>query len=398
MRGLEAAARQAFDSYLQSDSRRPLAVGLSGGGDSVALTLIADGWAREVGRELLILTVDHEVQRASTAWAATCEALADRLGRPFQALAWRGPKPLAGLPAAARLARHRLLADAAREAGARVILLGHTADDVSEAGVMRQSGSTTPSPRMWSPSPVWPEGRGLFLLRPLLSVRRDAIREALAGAGEPWIDDPSNDDLRYARSRARASGAQPLLVADTVGPLTLVERASEADGIITIARSDLQAAPPEPVRRFVGLACVSAGGGERLPLTARVVRAADALRGADPFVGTLAGARIEADAATVLIFREAGEEARGGLAPVRGPAVWDGRFEVKGPEAVRRLAGLSVKLSSVEREALRGIPVSARGALPVRLTEDGGVSLANLESLVDARLRAAAGLVQREPD
>jgi tRNA(Ile)-lysidine synthase len=251
---------------------------------------------------------------------------------------------------------------------------------------------------MWSPSPVWPEGRGLFLLRPLLSVRREAIRAALAEAGESWIEDPSNVDLRYARSRVRASGVQPPLVADTVGPLTLVERASDMAGIITIARSDLQAAPPEPVRRFVGLACVSAGGGERLPLTARVVRAADALRGPDPFVATLAGARIEADSATVSIFREAGEAARGGLAPVCGPGVWDGRFEVAAGWEVRQLAGVAAQLGPGDREVLRGMPASARGAMPVRLAEDGGVALAALTSLVGPRLRAAAGLVQREPD
>src|SRR4029078_1522667 len=81
---------------------RPLAVALSGGGDSLALTLIADAWARGAGRELLILTVDHGLQPQGRAWADTCAAIGPLLGRPFRLLVWAGDKPATGLPAAAR--------------------------------------------------------------------------------------------------------------------------------------------------------------------------------------------------------------------------------------------------------------------------------------------------------
>src|SRR5690349_1437499 len=83
-------AHAILDRRLLGDSPRPIAVALSGGGDSVALTLIADAWAREVGRALLILTVDHRLQADSAAWTQGCAELARRLGRPFRALAWEG--------------------------------------------------------------------------------------------------------------------------------------------------------------------------------------------------------------------------------------------------------------------------------------------------------------------
>src|SRR4051812_8213504 len=63
--GIVRIADRVLDRRLRRDSARPIAVALSGGGDSVALALMADGWAREAGRDLLILTVDHRLQPAS---------------------------------------------------------------------------------------------------------------------------------------------------------------------------------------------------------------------------------------------------------------------------------------------------------------------------------------------
>ncbi len=398
MRGLEAQARQVLDTHLLRDSRRPLAVGLSGGGDSLALTLIADAWAREAGREFLILTVDHGLQAESAAWTRACADVAARLGRPFRALAWTGDKPATGVPAAARLARHRLLADATRDAGAHVVLLGHTGDDLAEAAVMRAGGSTTPDPRFWAPSPVWPQGRGVFLLRPLLATTRADLRAWLGARGESWIDDPANADPRYARSRARLATPGDPAPTTVRGPLELARFATEHAGIITLEAARLRAASPEEAHRFVALAAVCAGGGERLPATARTARVAAALQGPEPFTATLAGARIELSDGSVRFFREAGEAARAGLAPLRPPGVWDGRFEIAaGGVEVRRLGGLMSRLPKPDQAMARAMPAAARGALPVLVEADGAVRLAPLESLVGSRFRAAAGLVQREP-
>ena len=197
---LEQAVGDVLDRRLQARHPRPIAVALSGGGDSLALLLATAAWAERAGRELLVLTVDHGLRAESADWTRTCAATAQRLGLAFRALAWTGAKPASGLPAAARLARHRLLADAARQARARVILMGHTASDIREAVAMRAAGSTTPDPREWSPSPVWPQGRGLFLLRPMLGLGRAEIRDWLTARGETWIDDPANADPAYARA------------------------------------------------------------------------------------------------------------------------------------------------------------------------------------------------------
>jgi tRNA(Ile)-lysidine synthase len=199
----------ALDRRLRPVAAAPLAVGFSGGGDSLALLILTLDWARAQGRAVVSLTVDHQLNPASAAWTAAAAARAQALGARAQALAWTGDKPSAGLPAAARAARHALLADAARAAGARVLLLGHTRDDLAEAAAMRAEGSTVSDPREWSPSPAWPQGRGVFALRPLLAVGRAEIRDWLSARGETWLDDPANEDLKYARARARRRLSSP---------------------------------------------------------------------------------------------------------------------------------------------------------------------------------------------
>ncbi|CAN7479368.1 tRNA lysidine(34) synthetase TilS [Phenylobacterium sp. LjRoot219] len=286
--GLSAAACAVLDRRLDPTSPRPIAVALSGGGDSVALLLMAQAWAQAHGRPLVALTVDHQLRPESRAWTDACAALAARVGAGFQPLAWEGPKPAHGLPAAARAARHQLLADAARAMGASVILIGHTADDVLEGRAMRAEGATTPAPREWSPSPAWPEGRGLFLLRPLLGLRRAELRAWLAARGETWIEDPANADPRFARARARA--ALPLdgdVELDAPPPLALAELCRHAPGgAVALPRAALRAAPFEVAQRLLAIASVCAGGAARLPAAGPRGRLTEALRGQAPVAAT----------------------------------------------------------------------------------------------------------------
>jgi tRNA(Ile)-lysidine synthase len=401
---LDGAVAEVLDERLERTSPRPLAVALSGGGDSVALLLSVAHWAKGAGRRLIVLTVDHGLQPESRAWTAVCAARAAALGAAFRALTWEGQKPARGVPAAARAARHALLADAAREAGARVILMGHTADDVLEARAMRAAGATTPEPRAWGPSPAWPQGRGVFLLRPLLGLRRAEIRDWLSARGEAWIEDPANADLRFARPRARrglALDETPAPPQPAPNPLAAL-CGIDAAGVLGVARDALRLSPRADAKAFLAAACLCASGGSRPPAAARVERLLGELLALGPVAATLAGARIEADADEVRLMREPGEAARGGLAPRRIPAgetaVWDGRFEIAAGRAleVRPLAGLAAKLPDAARAALRVLAPKARAALPA-VVEDGNVRLAQARPLALARLHAACALVLREP-
>ncbi|HEX2558584.1 MAG TPA: tRNA lysidine(34) synthetase TilS [Phenylobacterium sp.] len=408
---IEARAWPALGRRLRADTRTPIAVAFSGGGDSLALLLSAHTWALANGRRLIALHVDHGLQPEGPAWAARCAETAARLGVAFQALAWRGEKPARGLPAAARLARHRLLAEAAREAGARVILLGHTADDLSETLAMRAEGSTTPLAREWGPSPVWPEGRDVFLLRPLLAVGRAEIRGWLAARGETWIEDPANLDLRFARARARAAGAH----AEAVPPEPPPEGAAALARAVVLETGDVMRISRRALREtsaataFLSAACLCAGGGERPPRRERVEALAARLLGEAALTATLAGARIEAAGESAWFMREAGEAGRGGLPetplPPGDTVVWDGRYEMlaRCSAQVRPLAGAAKRLNTEQQRAMLAVRAGARSALPLVVRDHEAACPVLADDGTQARflglerLLAACGAVEREP-
>jgi tRNA(Ile)-lysidine synthase len=326
------------------------------------------------------------------------------------------------------MVRHRLIADAAREAGARVILLAHTADDIAEGEVMRAEGSTLGRLRDWSPSPAWPEGRGLMLLRPMLGAGRGEVRDWLAGQGAAWIDDPGNEDLKYARSRARASllpvgeggpegrmrvGPSSGEAAPGQSPLTLSRK---DDGSAAVRSSPLPSGEGSlTVSRDVdtqtlAAVLVCAGGSDQLPRGDRLSAIQARLQSGGDFTATLSGARIEARGDHVLVTREAGEFARRPRAPLPLASgvetVWDGRWAITVDSpgwSVIPAAGRLAALSGADRVVLKALPPAVRGAMPVLIRNDATAPVlagtaGKATSLVGERLALALDRMTHERD
>lgn len=370
----------------------------------MALLEVASDWARSAGRRLVAITVDHGLSPTSRDWSRTCARAAGAAGADWLERRWNGDKPVTGLPAAARRARHALIAEAAREVGAKVVLLAHTADDVAESDWMRSRGSTLGGLREWSPSPAWPEGRGLMLLRPMLGERREDLRDLLRGRGRGWIEDPGN--AGFARGEARRAldplgsgqGGSP------VPPLTLDRERGGGRAVALPLGEGFEGAGD------VAMTLLCAAGHDRVPRLDRLSALKARLAGGDPFVATLAGARVQSGKGRLLITREAGELRRCPPVPVclvPGQAtVWDGRYEITAGEegwrvvpALGRLAGLSDADRAV---VARSLP-AARGALPV-LIRDGAPApvlawrQARVRSLAPRRLSLALGETTQESD
>ena len=208
MQQLEApiASRQITGSFdrLCRLAAGPVSLAVSGGGDSMALLVLAADWARLGGRPLIAFTVDHGLRPEAADEARFVAEAAARLGVMHRTLRWEAPRPG---QAKARAARHGLLARAAGEAGSRLILTAHTEDDQAETFLIRaRAGSGWYGLAGIQPvslSPAEDLDPVCILVRPLLNVSRSDLRRISVGSGQDWIEDPSNENPAYERVRVR---------------------------------------------------------------------------------------------------------------------------------------------------------------------------------------------------
>jgi tRNA(Ile)-lysidine synthase len=181
-----------------------IVLAVSGGPDSIALMWLAARWRGALARgpRLIAVTVDHGLRPEAAREARDVKRLARSLDLPHRTLRWTGTKPKTGLPAAAREARYRLLAQAARASGATHILTAHTRDDQAETLLMRMlRGSGIAGLAAMARET---EREGVWLARPLLDVSKSQLIATLKKAKVGFADDPTNRDTNYTRTRLRA--------------------------------------------------------------------------------------------------------------------------------------------------------------------------------------------------
>ncbi|MGL3106505.1 tRNA lysidine(34) synthetase TilS [Bradyrhizobium sp. BR 1432] len=277
------SAREARRLFAGLKAAPALVLAVSGGPDSVALMWLVARWRRSLvrGPQLTVVTVDHGLRPEAAREAREVKRLATELGLPHRTLRWRGAKPKTGLPAAAREARYRLLAQAARAVGASHVLMAHTRDDQAETLLMRMlrgSGLAGLS-AMASVS----ERDGIVLARPLLDVPKAQLIATLKRAKVGFADDPTNRDTAFTRPRLRA--LLPQLAAEGGDARTLVRLAARlaranaavevlADGAERFLRlRDRDVAPQAGIRSFEASAFAVLPEEVRLRLLLRAIAA-----------------------------------------------------------------------------------------------------------------------------
>jgi tRNA(Ile)-lysidine synthase len=172
-----------------------LGVAVSGGADSVCLLHVL----RRLGFAPHVLHLNHGLRGAeSDADEQFVRALAARLGVPVTVERFRAPGPGVNLEQAGREARYAFFRAAAATLGLDRVATGHTMSDQAETVLFRlMRGSAIEG--LAGIRATTREG----LIRPLIEIEREAVRDWLRQAGEPWREDASNLDARFARNRIR---------------------------------------------------------------------------------------------------------------------------------------------------------------------------------------------------
>jgi tRNA(Ile)-lysidine synthase len=246
----------------------PLLVMVSGGGDSVALLDIAD----RLGARVSALHVNYGLRPDSPLDEALVQRICEQLGVPLRVervqLGTEG-----NLQDRARDARYALAEGLAEGDYAAA----HTASDQAETVLYRLAVSPG-SRALHGMSPR--RGR---LVRPLLGVTRDDVRDYLRSRGLEWREDPSNADRRFARARVRHDVVEALRELSPAAERTIAETARQLrdeaevlDVVVADALNELGGGPaislsalldqPPAVSRLVLRALAETAAGEPGPL------------------------------------------------------------------------------------------------------------------------------------
>lgn len=359
----------------------PFAVAVSGGADSLALMLLAAAYCRRRrAPPPLALTVDHKLREGSGLEAERVAAWARAREIPHETLVWIGRKPAANIQAHARAERYRLIGERMREREIETLLTGHTRDDQAETFLLRLArgsgldGLAGMQATSRFPLPDFPD---LRIARPLLELTHDRLAATLTERGQPWIEDPSNANDRFARVQVRnllpaltAIGVTPERIAAATDHLRRAREAIEASvaallagtvelspcGYALLAPARFGAAPDEIALRALARLIEGLGGGNYKPRFEQTEAALVWLRtGALPKGRTFAGCRLERRPdGRILIAREEAGLARSKAVPLQPGAqvLWDRRF----------LLALSPAARAVDVRHLGAAGVKAAGA------------------------------------
>lgn len=371
----------------------PLVVAISGGSDSTALLTGLSRLRTDpafAGFSLHAVTIDHGLRAGSAEEAEAVAALCKRLAIHHRIRCWQGEKPETGLQAAARAARYRLLAHEARALEAAALLTGHSADDQRETIAMRAArgegdGLSGMAEQTLIEEDVW-------LVRPLLALDRQTMRTALLEWGEPWLDDPSNDNPRFERVRRRREGIAARDFPERDRARTAEAQAKWLDAHVQVTAGAV--ARVSSISSVIGQDDASLalfrlssaiGGKVHLPPVEARLRIVGWLQAGEPGRKTLGGTVFDLRRDALWLYRESR-----GLLPKRLQVdgdLYDGRYLLCGPPQGQALAGpVSDREEAIRGLEAGGVPTAiAKRAAPALVALDPAVSGFRLERRIAAQ-------------
>lgn len=196
-----ARMAQADVSFLSQ--QKHIAVGVSGGPDSMALCFLLSRWATQHDVQIHALTVDHGLRAES--WQEAEAVHAWLSGWPHvvhHILKWEHAGVDSALQERARDARYGLMSTYCADHDIGALLLAHHGDDQAETVLFRLAkGSGLDG--LAGMASVYDYSDSLKLVRPLLDITKQDLVALCAAENIPSLQDPSNENDDFARVRLR---------------------------------------------------------------------------------------------------------------------------------------------------------------------------------------------------
>ncbi|WP_375622625.1 tRNA lysidine(34) synthetase TilS [Bartonella sp. TT119HLJHH] len=386
-----------------------LILAVSGGSDSLALMFLVKEHLETLAfpPEMIVVTVDHQLRKESMREAEIVAEICRAHHIKHIIVRWEGEKPKTHIASSARVARYDLLVKEAQKQGASLIMTGHTLNDQVETYQMRYQRLQKNRGALYSEAvamrdelytsgfagalcaeadgmrdevyaretrkniaeknygPLYERGlscipreallhRKVRLIRPLLGVKRQTLRNYLRLQGQTWIDDPTNEDRNFERVRVRQSLSPQKLayIAQKINEAAL-QRRQQAKNIadlilaldITVQHGRCFIAKPALFLQkhssfpfVVGLFAVLMGGGfyllpnQKLSMLVQKL----CLHSSEKQRFTYAGSVIEYNKNGIALWRE-GRNMKEAIVEPDKTFIWDGRYQITnhGSEAIK---------------------------------------------------------------
>ena len=197
---IEKALTDYFQKYPVL-SGTTIGVAVSGGADSLCLTLHLAAYAQSHRLILKAVTVDHGLRPESGFEAQSVHDLLTSRGIEHTTLLWTGPKPKTHLEEKAREKRYSLIQKWAYENGIKYLFLAHHLRDQAETFWIRLTHGSG-ADGLSAMSDQTPSAN-LILCRPFLNLSKTVLETDLKKRHISWFHDSMNDDESYERVRWR---------------------------------------------------------------------------------------------------------------------------------------------------------------------------------------------------
>ena len=198
---VQATLHAWLNSFTKPLALQPLVVAYSGGRDSHVLLHALHSLRSDFpDLDLSAIHINHGLQPLAKSWASHCEQTAAALGIYCQVRALAlNLQPGQSIEEEARKGRYRVFKELLNSN--QILLTAHTEDDQAETVLLQLMRGAGPK-GLAAMASLMELGQGK-LARPLLCVSRQSIAEYANTHQLSWIEDPTNQDPRFARNFLR---------------------------------------------------------------------------------------------------------------------------------------------------------------------------------------------------
>ena len=390
---LSAQLDQLYSAVTELGAEK-IAVAFSGGGDSTALLHAL----RDTENVTHAFIIDHNLREESEIETQRAAGFALDLGYDVSIRKWDHGHPAKGIQVKAREYRYSAMGELCRKFGITHLLTAHTEDDQAETLLMRQERGTgwrgLAGMRKEAYGPLWPALAEVTLVRPLLTVSRQALRGYNKAQGLLWIEDPSNENKDFTRVHARQKLKGTIKLKQSLLN-TQAEHVSRLfkerqnfkqwmlDNATLLAEGGVEIkAIPSPELMLHILRIASGSGG---PIdSARRDALCESMTQNDFKASTLAGAWVVKTQSGFLITRDKvatlgrRDKTEPDIVPVElsheNVMLWDGRFLLRANQSGIRVEAAQGHLQKlrehIETKAIFKLPKCVRPTLPVYFQGD----------------------------